>query len=159
VPIRTVSRVLALVCILASTPVCFLKYPWLPATVIEYAELQHDPAPWGTPSYHAARAERLSRVRIALLLYGLGTVALCGLVGVLVKALPWWAELSSWVVTAVTGVGIASFERPNAAPGTNAFYVLVTIYFPVGIAAAAVVGAVVSIGSVLRLKRAAVTDG
>jgi hypothetical protein len=29
----------------------FCKFLWLPATASELVQLQHDPAPWGTPAY------------------------------------------------------------------------------------------------------------
>ena len=150
-------RVMALGCILASAPVAFLKYPWLPATLLEFAELQHDPAPWGTRSYHVGRAQRLERVQLALLLNALGTVSLCGLVAIVAKALPWWAELATWSVIAVTGLGFARFEIPIM-PGTNPAYLLMTVYLPLGIAVIAAVAVVFTFGSQVQRKLAAEVD-
>ena len=150
--LKTWLRIAALGCILASAPVAFLKYPWLPATIMEFAELQHDPAPWGTPSYQQGRAARLERVKLALLLYAVGTVSLCGLSAIVAKLLPWWADLVAWGMTAVTGLGIARFDRPMM-PGTDPAYVFMTVYLPAGIGVVAAVFAVVSFGSQLPQKR------
>jgi hypothetical protein len=100
VKLSRLLRIMALVCILASAPVAFWKYPWLPATLMEFAELQHDPAPWGTPSYHvlprrSRAAPRASEARLVLLLDALGTVSLYWLVTIVAKTLPWWAELAT----------------------------------------------------------------
>ena len=73
-----ITRIMALGCIVASLPIAFLQFPWLPARVIEFVELQHDPAPWGTASYHMDRERRLGRVESGLILYALGIFALAG---------------------------------------------------------------------------------
>src|SRR5690348_16951157 len=132
--LETWPRTVAVACMLASAPLGFLKYPWLPATVMEFAELQHDPAPWATPSYHQGRAERLARVKLALLLYGLGTLSLCGLSAIIAQVLPWWLELLTWGLTALTASGIARFDTPTMA-GTDPVYLLATVYIPMLIGA------------------------
>ena len=143
--LKTYSRIVAVGCILASAPIAFLSYPWLPATVMEFVELQHDPAPWGTASYHQGRAERLERVNRALVLYGAGTVSLCGLSAIIAQVLPWWLEVSAWALTAVTALGIARFNTLMM-PGTDPAYVFVTVYVPAGIGAIAAVFAILSLG-------------
>src|SRR3989442_1293506 len=100
-------RILAMICILASMPLACLKYPWLPATVGEFVDLQRDPYPSGTESYHQDRARRLSRVTLALFLYALGTVSLVGLCLVAKGATSRRVEAASWLVSAATGVLIA----------------------------------------------------
>ncbi len=147
--LKTWSRIIALACILASAPLAFLTYPWLPATAREFAELQHDPAPWGTPSYHQGRAERLQRVEAALLLYGLGTVCLVGLSAVVAETLPWILELLTWAVTALTALGIAQFEKPIM-PGTALAYLIATVYIPAAIAALAAALAIARFGWKIR---------
>src|SRR5438309_9329157 len=125
---------MALGCLVASLPLALLQFPWLPATVIEFVELQHDPAPWGTESYHIDRERRLGRVESALVLYALGIIALSGLGAIVIKVFPWWADLAIWIVTAATGVGIAQFERPIIGPGTDPVYSTIMISLPLGIA-------------------------
>jgi hypothetical protein len=144
VKLKTWSRIAAVVCILTSAPLCVLKYPWLPATVLQFAELQHDRAPWGTPSYHQGREERLARVKLALLLYALGTASLCGLLAIAAQVLPWWLEPLTWGLIAVTALWIARFDTP-AMPGTHPTYLFVAVYLPAGIGAAAALFAVVSL--------------
>jgi hypothetical protein len=126
---------------------------------MEFAELQHDPAPWGTPSYHvlprrSRAAPRASEARLVLLLYALGTVSLYWLVTIVAKTLPWWAELATWSVIAVTGLGIARFEIPIM-PGSNPAYVFMTVYLPLGIAVIAAVAVVLTFSSQVQRKLAA----
>ena len=75
---------------MASLPIAFVQFPWLPARVIEFVEVQYDPAPWGTASYHLDRERRLGRVESALILYALGIFALAGLGAIVIKVVPWW---------------------------------------------------------------------
>lgn len=138
-------RILAITCIVASMPLACLKYPWLPATVVEFVDLQHDPYPLGTESYHQDRARRLSRVTLALLLYTLGTVSLVGLCFVAKGAMSRRVQAASWLISAATGVGIAQFEQPRIGPSTDHAYVVMTIYFPLGIAALSGAAALVTL--------------
>ena len=153
--LKTWSRIVAVACMLASAPLGFLKYPWLPATVMEFAELQHDPAPWGTPSYHQGRVERLARVKLALLLYCLGTISLCGLSAIIAQVLPWWLELLTWGLTALTALGIALFDTPIMA-GTDPVYLFATVSIPAAIGAVSALFAVVSLGWQLPHRRSSV---
>ena len=143
---------MALGCIVASLPVAFLQYPWLPATVIEFGELQHDPAPWGTESYHIDRERRLGRVESALILYALGTFSLSGLGAIIIKVFPWWAELAIWIMTAATCVGIAQFVRPLIGPRTDPVYSAIMISLPLGIAITCALAVLMSVGSQLLRK-------
>ena len=152
VKLNTWSRIVAVACMLASAPLGFLKYPWLPATVMEFAELQHDPAPWGTPSYHEGRAERLARVKLALLLYGLGTISLCGLSAIIAQVLPWWLELLTWGLTALTALAIARFDTPTIA-GTDPVYLFAAVHIPAAISAVSALFAIVSLGRQLLHRR------
>ncbi|HYL93681.1 MAG TPA: hypothetical protein VEW69_11065, partial [Alphaproteobacteria bacterium] len=94
---------MAVGCILASLPVAFLKYPWLPATIMEYAELRREPAPGATQSYYEGRQHNLERTELALVWYFIGTVALGGLVVVAAGIVPWWVELAIWILTFAAG--------------------------------------------------------
>jgi len=105
--LKTWLRITALVCIFASTPVAFLTYPWMPATVMEFVDLQHDPAPWGTASYHEGREQRMEHVRLALILYALGTLSLAGFWAIVAAVLPWWLESAAWSLAAVTAFGVS----------------------------------------------------
>lgn len=147
-------RIVALGCILASLPLAILTYPWLPVTVMEYSSnCGMDPAPWGTPSYHEGREIRCERVQFALLLYFMGSVSLCGLAAIVAKMLPWWAESATWVITVLTGLEIARFERAIIGQYTQAAYTVVAVYAPLGIAAIAVVAASARLGSHLLRSR------
>jgi hypothetical protein len=138
---------MALGCIVASLPVALLQLPWLPVTVSEFVELQHDPAPWGTASYHEGRERRLERVEFALFLYALGIFALSGLGTIVGKFFPWWVELAIWVLTAATCFGIVQFQRPGIGPTTNSVYLVVMIYLPSGIAVTSALAATLLFGS------------
>ena len=138
-------RALAVACILAATPVACLKYPWLPATVMEFAELQRDPYPSGSESYHEDRARRSSRVSVALLLCALGTVSLFGLCLVAGGASSRKVQTVTWLITAATGAGIASFERSRIGSGTDDAYVALAFYSPMGIAVVAGLAALMSL--------------
>jgi hypothetical protein len=129
-----------MVCVLGSMPLALLTYPWLPATVVEFVELRHDPPPSATLSFREYRAQRLQHVTLALLLYGLGTVSLCGLLAIAAaNALPWLLELTTWAMTAVTGAAIARFEY-STGPGADPAYVFMTVYLPSIISVIAAVG-------------------
>jgi hypothetical protein len=122
----------ALGCLLAAGPLACLKYPWMPATIAEYAELQHDPYPWGSASYHEDRARRLERVRLALLLYALGSASLVGLGLIAANVPPRFVQTACWIMTSLTGAGVVHFEKRNL--GASPDYVLMAIYAPLAIA-------------------------
>ena len=147
-----ITRIIAVGCIVASLPIAFLQFPWLPAMVIEFVELQHDPAPWGTASYHMDRERRLGRVESALILYALGIFALAGLGAIVVKVVPWWAELAIWITTTATCVGIAQFVRPIIGPRTDPVYSAIMVSLPLGIAITCALAALMSAGSQLLRK-------
>jgi hypothetical protein len=140
-------RLMALGCIVASLPAALLQLPWLPVTVSEFVELQHDPAPWGTASYHEDRERRLERVESALVLYALGILALSGLGAIVGKLFRWWFELAIWIVTAATCLGIVQFQKPLIGPTTNSVYLVTMIYLPTGIAITSALAAIVVCGS------------
>jgi hypothetical protein len=147
---------MALGCIVASLPVAVLQLPWLPATVSEFIELRHDPAPRGTAAYHEDRERRLGRVETALVLYSLGIIALSGLGTIVGKIFRWWVELAIWIVTAATCLGIAQFQRPLIGPSTSSVYLAIMIYLPTGIAITSILAAIVLIGSQFLRKNAPV---
>jgi hypothetical protein len=146
--LKQILRIVAACCLLGSAPLALVEFLWLPATVIEFVQLQHDPAPWGTPSYHAGREVRLNRVREALLLYALGAAALCGLCIVVANVLSWRGELAIWSITAVAGMGIARFIGAMVVPGgesTSAYFF--AVYIPLGIGVIAVIAAILTLAS------------
>lgn len=133
---------------LAAAPLAFVEFLWLPATVSEFVQLQHDPAPWGTPSYHEYREVRLNQVRQSFLLYALGTAALCGLCTVVANVLSWRGELAIWSVTAIAGGGIAKFIGAMVVPGsesTSAYFF--AVYIPLGIGVIAAAAAILTLAS------------
>lgn len=147
-------RILAICCILASLPLAFLKYMALPATIMEFVDLQRRPVSWATTSYRVWRTQRIAHLELAFLLYALGTVSLVALYVIVAapKLLPWWGELSAWGVTVVTGLAVAEFERPIM-PGTDRAYVFMAVYMPTAIAVMAAVAFVVALGSQFQRKR------
>jgi hypothetical protein len=144
-------RITALVCLLASAPVSLLMYPWLPATAMEFAKLQRDPATGATLSYYDSREYQRQRAETALLLYALGTVALVGLGAIVANLLPWWAEMAGWTLAAVAGFEVARFLRPLVGPRTVPAFVFMTMTMPLGIAAVAAAAACLTLG--LRVAR------
>lgn len=134
------TRGLALACLLASAPLALVKYPWLPATVLEFVELQGDPVPAGTPSYHAGRAERRRRVETALLLYALGTASLAGLVQLAGAPPGGRAVAAIWLVAGGTALGIVGFERGALSPGVDPAYVVIAVVLPLFVAVVSAVG-------------------
>jgi hypothetical protein len=138
--VRQALRIAAVFCLLGAAPLAFVEFLWLPATVNEFVQLQHDPAPWATPSYHESRDAHLNHVRHALLLYALGTAAVCGLCIVAANVLSWKGDLAIWSVTAIAGGGIAQFISAMVVPGresTPAYFFGVYIPLVIGVIAAA----------------------
>ncbi len=145
-----VTRILALACIVASFPIGALKYPWLPATVIEFVELRRAPVlPSATTSFRTWREGRLRHLQLALGLYALGTAALGGLGAVAAKVVPLWAELVVWIITAFTALEITGFERPDIGARTDPAYIFIMISLPLAVVAIAALGATINIGSLL----------
>lgn len=127
-------------CLLGATPLAFVEFLWLPATVSEFVQLQRDPAPWGTSSYYESREVRLNQVKHALLLYALGAAALCRLCAIVANVLSWQGNLAIWCVIAVAGGGVAQFISAMVVPGresTPAYFFAVYIPMGIGIVAAA----------------------
>lgn len=138
--------ILAFGCLLGSAPVALLAYPWLPVTVMEFVDLQHDPAPWGTASYHEGREQERDRVERALLLYVLGIVVIPGLGVMVVKRLPWWVEVTIWTLTAIAAFGVARSVSSSLVPGAHSAIVVLIFYIPSGIAIVAAVAACLTLG-------------
>ncbi len=153
---KRILRIAAACCLLGSAPLALVEFLWLPATVIESVQLLHDPAPWGTPSYQAGREVRVKRAREALLLYGLGAAALCGLCIVVANVFSWRVELGIWSVTAIAGIGIARFISAMVVPGSesNAAYFF-SVYIPLGIGVIAALAAILTFSSRFFWKSAA----
>jgi hypothetical protein len=146
--VKRILRIAAACCLLGAAPLAFVEFLWLPATVIESVQLQHDSAPWGTPSYHAGREVRLNRAREALFLYALGAAALCGLCIVVANVFSWRVELGIWSVTAIAGIGIARFISAMVVPGsesTAAYFF--SVYIPLGIGVIAAIAAIFTFAS------------
>ena len=138
---RNISRVLAMGCLLASTPVALLKYPWLPATVMEFVQVRREPPSYATDSYRQDRARLMRSTRNALLLYALGTASLGILLFLAVGRLRWWTEIGAWMLVGLTGIWIADFEGTSIGPTTDRFYVRIIIGIPHAIAVASVAAA------------------
>ena len=143
-------RMAAVACLVMSLPAAFLRYPWLPATIIEYRDLRHAPSA-GTPSYQQDHGEQIERTQQALLLYAAGTLALAGLLAIASGVLPWWAEMLAWLLAAATGYEIARFGEAYVAPSTDSAYVIATVKLPFVIAIVAAFAALLRL--VLQLNR------
>jgi hypothetical protein len=61
-------RLLAAMCLVAAVPLACIKYPWMPATVMETVASYHEPYPDGSASYLADR-RRLFEWHLATGLY------------------------------------------------------------------------------------------
>ncbi len=139
---------MAIACILASIPIGLLKYPWLPATVMEFVQLWRGPIPaWATESFRTWREARLHHLELALTLYALGTATLGALGAVAAKILPAWAELVVWIVAAGTALEVSIFERPYISATTDPTYTFIMVRVTLTIAVVATVAALISLGN------------
>lgn len=143
-------------CLLSAVPLTFFSVLWLPANLIEFVRVQHDPAPWGTPEYHRDREAHINELRHELLLYALGTAALGGLLFIVAGVLDWRGELAIWSLIAIAGGGIAQFMHAWLLPGkeSTAPYIFM-VDVPASIALVAVVGIVTTVASSFLRKPAA----
>jgi len=151
--LQTMLRVLAVACFLASVPVSCLKYPWLPATALEFADLRQDPYPGGSQSYHQDRARRLASTRQALALYAFGAASQIGLCLIIAGRGSRALHLAAWTLAAVTGFGIAQFERPHIDSSTDPAFTIMTVHIPSGIAAFSAAAALATVVPLIAERR------
>jgi len=135
---------LAVICIFAAFPLAFLTLPWLPGTVLEFVDLLRAPV-WGTESFRVSREALLHHLELALSLYALGLLALGGFAAIAAKVLPRWGELLLWIMAAGTALSISNFWGPSISPKTDPTFIFIAVRIPLVIAAAAVIGAVVTL--------------
>lgn len=150
IPRATVLRITAVGCLVMSLPIAFLKYPWLPATILEYNELRQAPSS-GTPSYQQDHEHQIELTQKALSLYATGSLALCGLAAIVLGILPYWAEIGAWLIAAAAGLEIGRFGQAYVDRSTDLVYVIVTVKLPFIIALVAAAAALVRLA--LQLSR------
>jgi hypothetical protein len=134
--------------------------PWLPGTILEFVDLLRAPVPrWATTNFLISRETHLRHLELALSLYALALLALGGFAAIAAKVLPLWGELLLWIMAAGTALSISNFWRPSISPSTDPTFIFIIVRLPLVIAAAAVVGAVVTLGGIgARLRPKAVDE-
>jgi FtsH-binding integral membrane protein len=134
-----------MMCLVAALPLAVVKYPWMPATIIETVASYHEPYPEGTASYLAGRRRLFMQWHFATGLYLLGTVSLVGLARIVMGRPSIRAQVEIWILTVVAGLGVAAFERRRIPDMTGA-YAVIAFWLPLAIAALSIV----ALGQTLR---------
>jgi FtsH-binding integral membrane protein len=132
-------RLLAVMCLVAALPLAVVKYPWMPATIIETVASYHEPYPDGTALYLAGRRRDFMQWHFATGLYLLGTVSLVGLARIVVGRPSIRAQVEVWILTVVAGLGVAAFERRRIPDMTSA-YAVIAFWLPLAIAGLSLAG-------------------
>ena len=147
-------RLLAATCLVAALPLAFVKYPWMPTTIIETVASYHEPYPDGTALYLAGRRRLFMEWHFATGLYLLGSVSLAGLACIVMRRPSLLAQVQVWILTVVAGFGVAAFERRRIPDMTSA-YAVIAFWLPLAIAGLSMVG----LGLTLRAGTMERTDG
>jgi hypothetical protein len=141
-------RLLAAICLVAASPLACIKYPWMPATVMETVASYHEPFPDGSASYLADRRRLFVEWHCATGLYVLGTASLVGVWSIATqRTSSRGLQAAFWVLAGVTGIGVAGFERPKieSAGLTNA-YAIMAIWLPLAITTISIIGLMLTMG-------------
>jgi FtsH-binding integral membrane protein len=126
-------------CLVAALPLAVIKYPWMPATIIETVASYHEPYPDGTAMYLAGRRRLFMQWHFATGLYLLGTVSLVGLARLVMRRPSIRAQVEIWILTVVAGLGVAAFERRRIPDMTSA-YAVIAFWLPLAIAGLSLAG-------------------
>jgi hypothetical protein len=137
-------RLLAAMCLVAALPLACIKYPWMPATVMETVASYREPYPDGSASYLADRRRLFVQWHLATGLYVLGTASLVGLWSIAMQRTSRRLQVAFWVLAGVTGLGVAGFERPKIGSDTANAYATMAMWLPLAIAGISIVGLVVT---------------
>lgn len=139
-------RILAATCLAAALPVACIKYPWMPATIMETVASYHEPYPDGTASYLADRRRLFVEWHLATGLYVLGTASLVGLLLIATQRASRRFQVAFWILAGVSGVGVAGFERPKIAFDMKSAYAIMAIWLPLPITGISIVGLGLTMG-------------
>lgn len=106
----------------------------------------HEPYPDGTASYLADRRRLFVQWHLATGLYVLGTAALVGLALIATQRASRRLQVAVWILTGVTGLGVAGFERPKIAFHMKSAYAIMAIWLPLAITGMSIVGLGLTMG-------------
>jgi hypothetical protein len=137
-------RLLAAMCLVAALPLACIKYPWMPATVMETVASYREPYPDGSASYLADRRRLFVEWHLATGLYVLGTASLVGLWSIATQRTSRRLQVAFWVLAGVTGIGVAGFEWPKVGSDMANAYATMAMWLPLAIAGISIVGLVVT---------------
>jgi hypothetical protein len=133
-------------CLVAALPLACIKYPWMPATVLETMAAYHEPYPEGTVSYLADRRRLFVEWHLASGLYVLGTASLVGLLSIATQRSSRRLQIAFWILAGVTGMGVAGFETPKSGPDMKNAYAMMAIWLPLAITGMSMVGFMLTTG-------------
>ena len=133
-------------CLVAALPVAGIKYPWMPATIMETVASYREPFPEGTASYLADRRRLFVQWHLATGLYILGTASLAGLWSIATQRASRRLQIACWILAGVTGIAVAGFERPKIASDMMSAYAIMAIWLPLAIAGIPIVGLGLTMG-------------
>jgi hydrogenase/urease accessory protein HupE len=140
-------RLLAAMCLVAALPLACIKYPWMPATVMETVASYHEPFPDGSASYLADRRRQFVEWHYATGLYVLGTASLVGLWSVATQRTSRRGlQAAFWVLAGVTGIGVAGFERPKIESALTNAYAIMAVWLPLAITTISIIGLMLTMG-------------
>ena len=140
-------------CLVASLPLACIKYPWMPATVMETVASYREPYPDGSASYLADRRRLFVEWHLATGLYVLGTASLVGLWSIATQRSSRSLQVAFWVLAGVTGMGVAGFERPKVASDMKSAYAMMAMWLPLSITGMSIAGLILTLGLRSREKR------
>lgn len=128
-------RILAIAILVFATPIMLLKLPWLPVTAQTFIQTVSESTANGTAGYVKDHGERLSRLAVALVLYGLGLLAITGLFGIALGICKHpAAQKIAFVSALIVGAGMPFFDASQIDPATDRLYVVLVIYLPIVVA-------------------------
>ncbi len=139
-------RLLAAMCLVAALPLACIKYPWMPATIMETVASYHEPYPDGSASYLADRRRLFVEWHLASGLYVLGTASLVGLLSIATQRSSRRLQVAFWILAGVTGMGVAGFEIPKSKSDMTNAYAIMAIWLPLAITGISIVGLMLTIG-------------
>ena len=139
-------RVLAVMCLVAAVPLACIKYPWMPATIMETVASYREPYPDGSASYLADRRRLFVEWHLATGLYVLGTASLVGLGSIATRRFSRRLQAALWVLAGITGMGVAGFERPKIASDMTSAYAMMAIWLPLAVTGMSIAGLMLTLG-------------
>jgi hypothetical protein len=133
-------------CLVAALPLAWIKYPWMPATIMETVASYHEPYPDGTASYLADRNRLFAEWHLATALYILGTASLVGLGSIATQRASRRLQIACWILAGITGMAVAGFERSRIASDMKSAYAIMAVWLPLAITGISIVGLGLTMG-------------